>query len=273
MIKHKYLLATALLAFGFTQQVFAQQNRSSSNAAQLVRSAGNSQELMQHRFSGYNPTILNSESEVRSLFNAVADYPKMFAKRSGGDNGFRDRSQCFHRATTWQYLMDKEKGIKSQKLFVFYSNAFKRYYKQRFSREFDWWFHVAPMVLVRMADGSVQERVLDPTFANGPLTVKGWTDLFIASEQKCRDDLRFVQFGQNVGAPFEGTQTSGNHTSHCFTDRAPMYDLDPMYLRDRNSGSLQDLKWKSVVLDEATNAFPVLGPRNRFREYVKSHGL
>jgi glutaminase-like protein len=38
-----------------------------------------------------------------------------------------------------------------------------------------WWYHVAPIVRVRDAQGTVQQMVLDPSTAQAPITIAQWT--------------------------------------------------------------------------------------------------
>lgn len=236
---------------------------------------------LQRRFPGYEASVID-ESQVNDVFNRAWQLLGRFS-RSGtlGSLDFRNSSQCFHRATVWNYLMDRELGIKSQKLFVYYSFAFKEYYKKKHSKHFDWWFHVAPLVLVKTSSGKIEERVIDPTFADGPLTVKAWTDLFIESKKTCRDGLIFNNYGADVAAAgsFPRIRHSNNASAHCFIGRSTMYDLDPPQMQARQyearTGQLgrqsQVLSWGDKIakdnLDEAASAFSLGYPRNQFRKY------
>jgi uncharacterized protein DUF4157/glutaminase-like protein/annexin-like protein len=38
-----------------------------------------------------------------------------------------------------------------------------------------WWYHVAPVIRVRTAAGSVEEMVMDPSLASGPISIRDWT--------------------------------------------------------------------------------------------------
>jgi len=40
-----------------------------------------------------------------------------------------------------------------------------------------WWYHVAPVIHVRNAQGVVTEMVMDPSLANRPLTIQQWSGL------------------------------------------------------------------------------------------------
>jgi hypothetical protein len=39
----------------------------------------------------------------------------------------------------------------------------------------DWWYHVAPIIKVRQGDGQLVDMVLDPSTAQGPITIDQWT--------------------------------------------------------------------------------------------------
>jgi hypothetical protein len=75
----------------------------------------------------YEPTILSSLAEVEAMFERLnPDYKRV--------------SECSDRAHVWSYDEFKKNGIKSQKVFAFFTASYIN--KNRFK----WWFHVAPMV-------------------------------------------------------------------------------------------------------------------------------
>lgn len=218
----------------------------------------------------FQPTIIRSLEAAKVLQNRTKSLAKSFAPLTS-DDGFRIDSQCFHRATVWQYLLDQEHSIRTQKVFVFYTHKFRQQYKRRHLQSFGWWFHVAPMILVRVGD-KVEERVIDPTFADYPLTIDEWTSLFVDTGKKCRDDMLLNQFTSNVTYPghFPRMQ-SGNSTQDCFVDRAPMYDLDPevLYYRQEKGEGLSE--WDIDAVYQAAAAYPPIGARGRFLRYVNAH--
>ena len=76
------------------------------------------------------------------------------------------------------------------------------FFTKRYQREFayPWMYHVAPLISVRKADGSIEDMVFDPTFVNAPLLTKNdelnnydnkpisineWTKYFIFPDVEC----------------------------------------------------------------------------------------
>jgi hypothetical protein len=108
----------------------------------------------------FAPSDLQSIEEATELFKSMLN------------DGDRRRSQCFKRAHIWAYDMWSKLGLSTQKVFIFYT---QRYIQLE---DFEWWFHVAPLVVVRGED-----YVLDGTFMQKPITLKGWKDYFIKSEK------------------------------------------------------------------------------------------
>lgn len=242
----------------------------SASANNTINQYGEQNSSYYDEFESYSfqPTVLENEAAVEKVFKKVSSLEHRFSERG---YGFRNKSQCFHRATIWNYLMDRELNVKSEKLFVFYSFAFKEYHKKKFKKHFQWWFHVAPLVRVQTENG-IEERVIDPTFADKPLPVKEWTDLFIISEQECKDGLIFNNFSLNIAAPgsYPNMHTTGTN-SHCYIARATMYDLDPPQLRERQIGQRDTIQsWGQVKgnLEQALDAFPIGTARAKFKKYA-----
>lgn len=129
----------------------------------------------------YQATVIGSEEEALHLYQSLPTAP------------FKSTSGCFQRAHNWAYQLSNQ-NINSMKVFLFFT--------QRYQREFDyeWMYHVAPLLPVKKADGSVEEMVFDPTFVNAPswaegeeaksydqkpISVKEWTKYFIFPETEC----------------------------------------------------------------------------------------
>jgi hypothetical protein len=180
-----------------------------------------------NRFPGYSPTVLENDSEASDLFNEMINDFKQFNILL-----LQFGTQCTQRAETWTYEMNKEHAVKSEKVFVFYTHAFKQYYLQKHHQNFKWWFHVAPVVLVKNAAGIPEERVMDKVFSTKPQAMKDWTDLFIESGEACIENVPFANFEGDVS----GSGASYNANAHCYIVRAPMYDMYPMDIDNRERG-------------------------------------
>lgn len=169
----------------------------------------------------FAPTDLQSTTQVEEVFNNMLN------------DGDRKRSQCFKRAHMWSFDMWSKLGINSQKLFIFYTKRYVIY------EDFEWWFHVAPMVTAQGVD-----YVLDGTFMQKPVTVKEWKDYFIKSDKvNCPiiDNYKVYQDNQM--------------TKLCFLMKLPMYYLSPLDIENRDLNNVQRNHWVLEELQDARRAF------------------
>lgn len=88
-------------------------------------------------------------------------------------------SQCYDRAHIWAYEANKFSGQSLKKMWLFFSDHYIE------ANKFKWWFHVAPVANVNMK-GVVEPRIMDRGFAQFPLKIKIWTDLFMVQKQECQ---------------------------------------------------------------------------------------
>jgi hypothetical protein len=145
----------------------------------------------------YVPSILPALDVARRYFSE--------ARRS-----YTPDSQCYDRAHVWAYDWRRQQ-IYSSKTWIFFTRRYIRMNK------FDWWFHVAPSVHV-VIDGKVRERVMDIKYAQGPIALKEWTDIFIRNNTPCpvveryRDQADFPESGS------------------CFVMKSSMYYYRPLDL-------------------------------------------
>ena len=212
------------------------------------------------RFPGYSPTVMESEAQVSDVFKGmIGDFKEMRPWE------LQFGSQCTQRAETWSYDLNQGKGLRLQKVFVFYTTTFKNYYYQLHHEKFKWWFHVSPYLLVKTASGAVEERVIDKEFSDQPQTMKGWTDLFIDSKQACIENVPFANFEGDV----TGQGASYDHSAHCYIVRAPMYDMYPEDIDLRERGQNSKLEWNLNQVLFASKALPM---RAR-KEFYKRVGL
>ncbi len=186
------------------------------------------------RFPGYTPTILNSTAEVDQAFASLDKHFRKFNVWT-----LTVGTQCTQRAQLWTYDLEQTKQIKAEKVFVFYTHAFKRDYRKAHGEDFQWWFHVAPYLLAKNSNGETEERVLDKEFSDRSLTMKEWTDLFIESKEKCIENVPYANFEGDVSA----TGASYNKNAHCYIVRAPMYDMYPADVDARERGERPEMSW------------------------------
>lgn len=169
----------------------------------------------------FAPTDLQSVEAATEIFNGMLN------------DGDRRRSQCFKRAHIWAFDMWSKLNISSQKMFIFYT---QRYIQLE---EFEWWFHVAPMVVVQGED-----YVLDGTFMQKPITAKAWKDYFIKSDKvNCPTIENYQEFKNN------------QWTKLCYLMKVPMYHLSPLDIEFRDTKGVQRNHWVLEELQDARRAF------------------
>lgn len=147
----------------------------------------------------YVPSVLNSFDEVRALFFEMRPSPVL-------------HSECWQRAHVWAYEWRVKHNLFTSKAWIFFT---RRYIRE--NPDLTWWFHVAPLVHVKI-DGVIKERVLDRKYTNGPLSLKKWTDTFIRSRENCRL-----------------VDTYSDHANYqdsaaCFLQKSSMYYVQPIDL-------------------------------------------
>jgi hypothetical protein len=169
----------------------------------------------------FAPTELQSLPEVGNLFDNMLN------------DGDRRRSQCFKRAHMWAYDMWSKLGVYSQKIFIFYT---QRYF---WLEEFDWWFHVAPLVTTGGVD-----YVLDGTFMEKPMPIKEWSDFFMKTDKiTCPMVKKYQDYEDN------------HWKKLCVMMKVPMYYLSPLDIENRDKRGIEKNHWVLPELQDARRAF------------------
>jgi hypothetical protein len=176
----------------------------------------------------YNELRQFAPTDLQSVENATAVYKNMM------NDGEKSRSQCFKRAHMWAYDMFSKLGIKSEKIFIFYTRRYQEL------EDFKWWFHVAPVVTVKG-----ERFVMDGVFMEGPVTIKHWKDFFIKSERiTCPMIDNYMTFDS-------GSQWS----KLCYLMVVPMYHFRPYDLQARDQKGVKRNHWVFEELQDARKAF------------------
>lgn len=169
----------------------------------------------------FAPTDLASVEDANQIFNGMLN------------DGDRSRSQCFKRAHIWAYDMWSKMGLSTQKVFIFYT---QRYIQLE---DFEWWFHVAPLVVVKGED-----YVLDGTFMKEPVTLKAWQDYFIKSDKlNCPIISKYQDYSQNQWKRL------------CYLMKTPMYYFSPLNIENRDTQGMKRNHWVLEELQDARRAF------------------
>ena len=144
----------------------------------------------------YEPTNLGSSQEATTIFRRMN-------RRHQRD------SQCYNRAHVWAYEEWKRTGLKSMKLFMFFTRSYIRKYRYK------WWFHVTPLTYVNGV-----AMTMDRTFMRGPVQIKTWTDNFIYSKRNCPIVYKYSDYRNN------------QESEHCYLHPATMYYWQPRDLEN-----------------------------------------
>ncbi len=194
------------------------------NLMVAVRSVGKSFEVKETVESplleSFEPTILGSTDEVNKIFNRLR-------------NNYKRDSQCFNRAHVWANDELKNSGLKSMKVFVFFTASYIT------RNRFNWWFHIAPLVKVQ-DQGEVSSRVLDYRYADRPVTVKQWTDIFVFSSRPCLVTTKFSDYDVNP------------QTEDCYLITTNMYYWMPQDIAQRDTTGVEKDKFATGSIESAT---------------------
>lgn len=167
----------------------------------------------------FRSTVLNSLEDAQAAFNSM-------------DRRTKRNSQCFNRAHGWSYDLWRTRGISSHKVFIFFSRQYIKKYK------YDWWFHVAPYVLVNV-NGQAVEHVLDRSYTKGPREVRTWTNVFMYNDALCPVVNKYTDYR--------------NHQSEqwCFLMKTNMYYRSPRDLELLERDGRQETAWNMIELRTA----------------------
>ncbi len=176
----------------------------------------------------------NRSTEVTDV-GTQAEVNRLFSLQNDGD---RSSSQCFKRAHIWAFEMWSREAIVGQKIFIFYS---KRYIQLE---DFEWWFHVAPVVTA----GGV-EYVMDKTFLDKPVTIPEWKKKFMKEGITC----------PNISDYSEYESRPWNRL--CFLMKTPMWYFRPADIRKRDQEGIEKNHWVLMELQDARRAFKDGGDR------------
>ncbi len=124
------------------------------------------------------------------------------------DNRTKHNSQCYNRAHGWAYDMFSKRGIHSGKVFIFFTSKYIR------EKDYEWWFHVAPYVMVQTENMSV-EHVLDRSYSRGPRDMRTWTNIFMYNDALCPQVTKYSDYRRN------------QQTEWCYLIKTSMYFRSP----------------------------------------------
>ncbi len=146
---------------------------------------------------------------------------------------FRTRAQCYNKAHVWAFEASAKHQLNSMKVFMFFTAKYIREYR------YQWWFHVSPFTYVK-TDHEVSERVLDYYFMKEPVSMRTWSDHFIAPKTEFPTVTHYSDYDQH------------QNDSYCYFMKVPMFYWQPQDLEKLEQDQTERL---SFVPDEISFAY------------------
>lgn len=175
----------------------------------------------------YNELRKFAPTDLQTIENATAIFKNMM------NDGEKNRSQCFKRAHMWAFDMWTKSGIISEKVYIFYTLRYQDL------EDFEWWFHVAPMVTVKG-----EQYVMDGAFMTKPVTVEEWKTKFIRSDKiTCPVIDNYITYDKNQWSRL------------CYLMKVPMYYFRPIDIQNRDQKNEKKNHWVLPELQDARKAF------------------
>ncbi len=170
--------------------------------------------------SEFEPTPV-SDAEIKNIFSRMNPYMSR-------------RSECSDRAHVWAWDEFRKSGTKSEKAFLFLTNAYivRNRYK--------WWYHVAPMYTTT----SGQKMVLDYQFLDRPVTFTEWKNTFVFSKRECVTEFKFLDY-----------DTGADQSQDCYTKAEPMYYFIPLDIASHERGQTKTTWTEFEVNASRSRAF------------------
>lgn len=169
--------------------------------------------------SGYQPTVISSNETAKAIYDSLPT--KIFRPSSG----------CYQRAHHWSFRLNNLQSIKSMKVFLFFTERYKREF------DYEWMYHVAPLIPVKQPDGSIEEMVFDPTFVTAPswtspeemkffdhrpIPIQKWIGYFIFPKVECPVVENYEDY------------FNYQERYYCYIMKTPMYTYIPENIESEN---------------------------------------
>lgn len=171
--------------------------------------------------ASYSPSIVADLHTVQRIYSRMR-------------SDWQESAQCFNMAHVWANDEFKNSGLKSMKMFLFFTRKYIRKYN------FKWWFHVSPMVLLK-DDNQSQVVILDRRYTLSPFDTKTWTDHFIISQKNCKQVSKFYDYYNH------------QESEDCYLISRNMYYWQPRSIRlgDQATGELSTFRSDEVRAAQA----------------------
>ncbi len=183
--------------------------------------------------ASFDPTNIYSQDTLSKAFK------KLYRGKTG--------SECYDRAHFWSFQMAQEFDINSTKVFVFFTNKYKREINNQ------WWFHVAPGVVYRGTD-----YMMDPEFLNKPVSFEAWKNGVLDHAINKLTPIK-IQYEKDITKLYKEISSNANLTQR--EQRRITYVKNRIeYLEDQ----LDKMLISNVEMVEATSKnWPYKNPQNK----------
>lgn len=198
--------------------------------------------LVSARALGYEPTILDTVFAAQTLFDSERE--------------LKHKSQCYERAQVWTREFEANRGVKSMKVFMFFTERFRHRFTHNvmgslWTKPYKWWFHVAPFVYVDGQD-NVEEYVLDREFLPEAVKMNDWTFEFIGKVRHDDKKIPNPTYGEALcqdASTYRDFSANRDHPRYCVLRKVPMYYFQPLNLDalDCRQGSTPTTCVRTVV--------------------------
>jgi hypothetical protein len=171
---------------------------------------------------------LKDAQKAFNFFKDQQDIPWKFA-----DDG------CYARAHVASMRVEEELNLDMDKVWLFGEGL-----SPKSNPEVNWFYHVAASINVKDQNGNIQPMIIDPSLADGPLSIEEWSALFSPSKNKpLRGSYNSLRHGIKVRPTYTIT---GNEVYNIaeITTGEPMSDYDKM------SSAKDTLKMLTKELEE-----------------------
>lgn len=183
----------------------------------------------------YSPSLLSSPDFTTQLFHSVDSYT---------DSDLSD--DCYNRAHYWARTFEVQNNVKSMKVFVLFTPLYRN------QNNFNWWYHVAPYVVVKGTQGE-ERLVLDPSYEQGPKEIRDWVFHFASKADQCRIAKSLLEYEQNLVL------------GGCVVITASMYHYSPKDLDPENP----PVGWRCEDLKAVQKALRAPAPYDDWNNYTR----
>lgn len=201
-----------------------------------------------------------------------AQAQELFARLKHENSMMSPYSECFQRAHLWAHQAERDMGIITEKVFVFFTYKFNMRHRvtSRRGTPFTWWFHVAPAVRV---NGELW--TLDATFTDRAMPMQEWAMSLQREPEECQVMQTREEYAQDRNS------TNGYRNRHlarenCYITNAPRFLYQPLQigLSERNRmmtvRPLMDnpRSWTNQTLRWSVDAYSDLNRKNQVRRIL-----